>query len=347
MYTVIDYLNYYKNISLSDVHWNNMDNLVCSILVYLNIESFKEEKNISELYDYYLKFKNKATNSLMAPKAFDMLSIILSSKRYKELTVSNFNVLLNNKTQFGAATFKIKNILVVSFRGTDGSFIGWVENFRIAYEYPTYTQNLAIDYLNNIDNYDQKNIYVVGHSKGGNLAMVSSMEANDEVFDRIKKVCNFDGPGFRKDEYNSQKYNRLSKKLYNVVPTGSIVGVLLNNKKYEVIKSNEIAFDEHYPTSWNVFGEYFVKGTSSKVSMQLHENTTTGLAKLDQEKVKEIFETLFKSMGGNYSDGFKISLSDLRSIFNNMKNVDLSTLNYINKIINTLVNVSRVGDKEE
>ncbi|MEI3499052.1 MAG: Mbeg1-like protein [Bacilli bacterium] len=59
---------------------------------------------------------------------------------------------------------------IISFKGTDSSLIGWLENFRLAYEYPTYTQKLAIDYLKNNISFLDQDVYVVGHSKGGNLA---------------------------------------------------------------------------------------------------------------------------------------------------------------------------------
>ena len=42
VYTVYDYLKYYKNTSLEDVHWNALDNLVCAVLVYLPVKSFNK-----------------------------------------------------------------------------------------------------------------------------------------------------------------------------------------------------------------------------------------------------------------------------------------------------------------
>ena len=39
MCTIFDYLKYYKNKKISDVHWNAQDMLLCAILTYTSVES--------------------------------------------------------------------------------------------------------------------------------------------------------------------------------------------------------------------------------------------------------------------------------------------------------------------
>ena len=333
MYTVIDYLKYYKNISLKDVHWNTMDNLVCAILVYLPSKSFNDNISIPKLYQSLSNYSENE-KSLMIPKALEVLNIIKDSKRYKDLIVSDFLKIKNEKTQFGACTFKIDGKTIVSFQGTDGSFIGWIENFRLAYEYPTYTHSLAINYLSQVASYSS-DIVVVGHSKGGNLAMVSAMEIENQ--EKVKAIYNFDGPGFRLNEFMTEKYKNMQQKLINIVPTDSIVGILLNNKNYSVVSSSEHAFKEHYPTTWNTYGECFIESKLSNISKQLHESTTKGIEELDQEQVKLTFETLFKSVGKSYSSEFKLTFNDIKNIVNNMKGVDPKVITYINTIIDSMI----------
>ena len=72
IFTIIDYLKFYKDTSFDDVRWNDLDNLLGAILVYLPVPSFKEGKNLKELYDYALS-KTLATSSFMAPKAMEIL----------------------------------------------------------------------------------------------------------------------------------------------------------------------------------------------------------------------------------------------------------------------------------
>ena len=52
MYTITDYLKYYKDISLRKVQWNAADHLACSILTYLPIPSYQGVKTLDEFYQY-------------------------------------------------------------------------------------------------------------------------------------------------------------------------------------------------------------------------------------------------------------------------------------------------------
>lgn len=337
MYTIIDYLIFYKDISINEVHWNIMDNLMCSILVYLPIDSFNNYKTITELYNYSNNYKLNEKSSLMVPVAYQVLELVKDSKRYKNLKTSNFINNKNDLVQFGASTFRINNKTIISYKGTDGSLIGWIENIRIGYQYPTYTHRLAIDYINKNIKINDTNVYVVGHSKGGNLAMVSAMELSNYKFNKIKEVDNFDGPGFRYKEFDSLKYKRLSKKLVNIVPTESVVGVLLNNQNYNVVKSNKYAFYEHYSSSWNIFGEHFINGYLSNISKGIHESTTKGIKNLNNEDLEEYFETIFNNLEKDYSSDFKLTFEDLIKIYKNMKKVDSDISKYIEIMLNSMI----------
>ena len=257
----------------------------------------------------------------MVPKAYELLDIIKNSKRYKNLKIKNFVRIKDDTTQFGAATFILDDKKIVSFKGTDGSLIGWIENIRIAYKYLTVTQTLAVNYLKDNIDINDKEVYVTGHSKGGNLALVSSMELEDSLFNKITAIYNFDGPGLRLEEYNSLKYKRVLPKLNNIVPSMS-------------------AFEEHYPTSWNIFGQCFVLDELSKSSLQLHESTTTGIKDLENSKIEYTFETLFANLGKEYTKPVRVEMEDVKNILHNVKNIDKGVYTYIETIISAMLSVS-------
>ena len=82
------------------------------------------------------------------------------------------------QTQFAAATFQLpdghkrrkptyKGTLVISFRGTDDSLIGWKEDFNMAFQYPVPAQRSASAYLDMVARLWEGPIILVGHSKGG------------------------------------------------------------------------------------------------------------------------------------------------------------------------------------
>lgn len=346
MYTIKDYINFYKDNSLEEVHWNAQELLLAAIIVYLPIKSFEEAKSLKEFYDYAISFKKDKSSGVMAPLSYELLELIKDSKRYKNLKISNFEKVRDNNTQFGAVTIRINDLTIISYKGTDGSLIGWMENFRLGYEYPTYTQVLAQKYLLKTLTKEDKKVYVTGHSKGGNLAMSSIMSASDDIYNRLVAVYNFDGPGFRKEEYKSPQYERLHKKLVNIIPTGSVVGTILNNKDYHVIKSAEYAFNEHYPTSWCCFGEHFIKGELSSISKQFHETTTTAYEKLDQEKVKDTVETIFSNLPSEYSSDLKLNLNDFKEFYKNMRNIDPDVRNYLDTIVDSMIKSTYTKEKE-
>ena len=335
MFTILDYLENYKDIKIKDVHWNSLDNLLCAILVYIPLKSFNGKKSLENFFLDAQKVKPVPEKTgEMVRTAYTALDIIRNSERYKNLNIYEFTNLTNEETQFGACTFRISEKAIISFKGTDSSIIGWIENFRVTYSYPTNTHILAINYLkNNAHKLTDKEVYVVGHSKGGNLAMVSAMEAPPATFKKIKSVYNFDGPGLRKEQFESESYKNLSPKLINVLPSGSVIGVLLYNENYNVVKSEGIAFSEHYPVNWNVFGEFFVAGQISNLSAQLHENSTIGTENLDPMKMQEAFETVFINLEKNYSSKFNFSFDEIIKIYKNMKNLDPEISQSIDKIV--------------
>lgn len=332
MYTVFDYINYYKDIPLKKTKWNAIDNLICSILCYLPLREFKEKVNIKDLHTKLLR-SSKDYDDVFIKKTIEAFEIIENSIRYKDMYVLNSVNKKNKSVQFGALTFKINNIKVISFRGTDSSHIGWLENFRLIYEYPTNTQILAINYLDeNIGVFDMNEVYVVGHSKGGNLAMVSAMEISNFKFNKIKRVYNFDGPGFRKKDFESEKFEKLSTKLTNILPSGSLIGVLMYNKDYEVVKSNTVVGLDHFPTSWNIFGEFFVKDKLLTVGKKLHNRTTVELEKLDPNLFKDFIEELFDKLSKEKTTDIKLSFSTAKKVYEGMKDVDPKMKKYLDDI---------------
>ena len=336
MYTIYDYLEFYKNKN-SDL--NDIDYLLFSILSYLPIKEYTGKKNLKEFIDYSLKFKNNIKKGSMAEKAYELLDKINNSSRYSNLKVYNPVFIKNDNTQFGALTFRIKNKTIISYKGTDGSYIGWIENFRIGYKFPTYTQELALKYLEDNTNLFDRNIYLVGHSKGGNLAITSLYLSDNNLYNRIKKVYNFDGPGLRYKEFTSDRFNQISYKIINYIPSGSMVGVLMDNKEYNVIKSNELAWKEHYPTSWQVFGEFFIPSTLSNASKKIHDSSTKNIRHLEYEKMENAFEQLYTTFGKEYDSSFRPNLNDFKRFFSNMKSIDPEIAKYLENVFNSLLNI--------
>lgn len=102
--------------------------------------------------------------------------------------------------QFAAMTFFYRDAFAfVGFRGTDESIVGWKEDFNMAYAMPVPAQDQASRYLATAAPHLPERIIVGGHSKGGNLAEYAALHAPADVQNRIVRVYNLDGPGFKED----------------------------------------------------------------------------------------------------------------------------------------------------
>lgn len=338
MFTIYDYLDYYKNCSFEEVGFNQMDAMLFACLVYLPIKSFSENKSYKDFVSYAYTFYKDDYSGDMKPSSFALLNKIKTSKRYENIIISNFKNVRNNDTQFGAMGVRFNDNLLIAFKGSDSSLISWIENLRLNYQYPTYTQNKGIKYAKDNILDSDKNVYLVGHSKGGNLAMCAGMEIPSGLRDKVKVIYNFDGPGFLKKEYD-KKFNLIKEKVVNIVPTGSVVGMCLYNDNFKSVKSKDLAFGEHYPVGWGVFGEFFVKTSLSRVSKQIHEMTTTNLDAVDKKQLGETIEELCKGLGVDYDSDFHLSMSEIWEIIRNMKGIDPKVYKYLTSVMQTLMKV--------
>lgn len=338
MFTIYDYLDYYKNCSFEEVEFNQMDAMLFACLVYLPIKSFSENKSYKDFVSYAYTFYKDDYSGVMKPSSFALLNKIKTSKRYENIIISNFKNVRNNDTQFGAMSVRFNDNLLIAFKGSDSSLISWIENLRLNYQYPTYTQSKGIKYAKDNILDSDKNVYLVGHSKGGNLAMCAGMEIPSGLRDKVKVIYNFDGPGFLKKEYD-KKFNLIKEKVVNIVPTGSVVGMCLYNDNFKSVKSKDLAFGEHYPVGWGVFGEFFVKTSLSRVSKQIHEMTTTNLDAVDKKQLGETIEELCKGLGVDYDSDFHLSMSEIWEIIRNMKGIDPKVYKYLTSVMQTLMKV--------
>lgn len=338
MFTIYDYLDYYKNCSFEEVGFNQIDAMLFACLVYLPIKSFSENKSYKDFVSYAYTFYKDDYSGVMKPSSFALLNKIKTSKRYENIIISNFKNVRNNDTQFGAMSVRFNDNLLIAFKGSDSSLISWIENLRLNYQYPTYTQSKGIKYAKDNILDSDKNVYLVGHSKGGNLAMCAGMEIPSGLRDKVKVIYNFDGPGFLKKEYD-KKFNLIKEKVVNIVPTGSVVGMCLYNDNFKSVKSKDLAFGEHYPVGWGVFGEFFVKTSLSRVSKQIHEMTTTNLDAVDKKQLGETIEELCKGLGVDYDSDFHLSISEIWEIIRNMKGIDPKVYKYLTSVMQTLMKV--------
>lgn len=294
---VFNYIEKYKNYTFQEMKMNDIDMLIFSQLSYLNLtEVFKTQndyKSIREIINI-LQETDYSPVGIAAVDTYKIIKAMNNTVRYSNIKIGNYIYKNEDELQFGVLTIKFDNNIIISFEGTDNTLNGWKEDFLLSYTYPTKGQILAKDYLSKIIKFDFNNYYVVGHSKGGNLALTSSMEQPYLKRLKIKRIYSFDGPGLKESEFYSKKYENIKNKLVNIIPNFSIVGVLLKQENVKVIKSNGLGIYQHEATTWQIKDNDFVYTEQMMLSKSLDEAINVWLKKYDVTDRKKIVDEVFK-----------------------------------------------------
>ena len=210
MSNFIDYLKWRGDLSFSASPFNEVDNLIFSQLCFVDfsdiVSSAPEEqiclhmaarKTLAKLGP-----KSKKLGFMIPKEILDLLELLAQTPRYRNIKLFSYisRTDIDQEFQFSAISAIIDNENIVSvFRGTDDTLIGWKEDFNMILFPNIPSQKMALEYLENIHfAYPDKNLIVCGHSKGGNLAIYSSVMVNESTQKSISKVYSNDGPGFSK-----------------------------------------------------------------------------------------------------------------------------------------------------
>lgn len=308
MANIVTYVNYYKDKTFDEIPFNDMDALIFSQLSYVDLskvmDSSKLPITIEALGKLYFKEVTKdqmKNRRRLYRNTYDLFDSIQNTIRYKDLVISNYSSIVDDEKQFGALAIRYKKKwLFVSFEGTDSSVIGWKEDFDMSYTFPVPSQKLAISFLENEVKLFDKNVYVGGHSKGGNLAIVAAMQASSFVRHRLNTIYNFDGPGLRSMEYHSLAYSKIRSKIKKFIPKESIIGITLHHDlDYVVVDSDARGIWQHDAFSWQCFGNFFVTASLSKKSIQFSNSLKKFLSEVSYEEreviVNDVYTLLLKS----------------------------------------------------
>lgn len=267
MASIRGFLKQNGNKSFLDFPFCEADLIVIALLSYCNYEQSSITKN-KDLYNSFTNIrdfmdentKKRITNNFFKPNEFlSFLEMFNKSSRYDNVKLGFFeeNRSNRNEIQFFGLTFFIDDKIFVTFRGTDRSVVGWQEDFDLVLKDVIPSQEEAKNYLFKMVNLLKKPVYVLGHSKGGNLAYFAYYFNDINVQDMVTKVYNLDGPGFKFDTKKLYKKNK--EKLVKIVPHDDVVGILLNDPSELIIcKSSEVNVNAHDLLTWqfDFFNKY-------------------------------------------------------------------------------------------
>lgn len=347
------YLQYFGHYTLSQLPFNEVDALILSELAYMNFDGIvprirenKEAVNFSSLTDDVIK--NLATNTLAEPDNVHMVKKMLKTERFKDMKMnfyrSRFDV--NLELQFSAIVFIFNECNFIAFRGTDTTLIGWKEDFNMSFLDVIPSQEQCLLYLQNVANNLDGKIYLGGHSKGGNLACFAGIYTNKEIQNRIVKIYDFDGPGFKYDIFNSNKYKNVENKIKKYITRDSMVGVIMHNvENYEVVKCYGISLMQHDPFRWCVTKEGKLDTTeNTTLNCQVFEHAVKDwmLCYSDEERSKIIdilFDLLNASEKSTIIDFKSELIKCIKAIRKRYKQLESETVEYLKHVFKEYWNI--------
>lgn len=348
METMFHYIKKYGGKTFEEEEFNEVDNLVFASLSYLDFQDIvPSNRNTIPLKEAGHLFMKKHSYSEVKAygfaqrDAYKVLKAIVDTRRYSSVLAYSYVYLSNDDKQFGAITFRYKkNFIYVSFEGTDHLLSGWKEDFQMAYEFPVPSQEHAIWYLNKTISIFDKNVIVGGHSKGGNLALISSMYCFPFLRSKIKKIYNNDGPGLRERELSSKQYQKVKDRLVHFIPEVSYVGILLRSDCRTSIACSRMDILSHAFSSWGVDDKKIILKEQNPVSASLEKSILLWLEKHDDVKRKKLITSIFRALE-------KCEIDDIRDFVNvkvalevveNLKSLDKETKELVHSFLEFNIN---------
>ena len=352
--SLFDYIDYYKDYTFLETGFNEVDNVIFSCLAYVNynfiVSSNKSNKlTIKEVGDTYFSLHQKQPkiDMLAVKEAVKLLKKVKDTTRYKDVLMYSYKYIGNEESQFSALTFEIsKDLCYVAFEGTDQLISGWKEDCKMAYEFPVTAHKYAVKYLNYNFLFSNKRLIIGGHSKGGNLALVSSMCCNYFVKNKIINIYSNDGQGLRKAQIESKKYESIKDRLIHIIPQYSIVGLLLrHDDNYTVIHSTRKGAISHCTSYWEVENDHFLRDELSPFSKILDQGIITWLDKYDDEKREKFVNSVFEILEANNVQSLLQLKKQVKLLFKVIKSAkDLDPI--VSEMLKDLLKVMNETNKE-
>ncbi|MEG1458502.1 MAG: Mbeg1-like protein [Acetivibrio sp.] len=355
MGNTVNYLIQYGAYTLKEKPFNEVDNLILSQLSYLKFEGMvpgllKRRKNMK----FMELFCHPKREQLFLDERYEipnrsLFEAVAFSRRFQNMKMNYFIDVVNTEEemQFSAITFFLEDGTVyVAFRGTDETLIGWKEDFNMAFKAPIPSQLWSVNYLNQVGKKIGTPFMVGGHSKGGNLAVYSSVKCNHQVKQKISRIYTNDGPGFVGNIFSFEEFNLVKDKIYKIVPQSSLIGMLLKHREdYHVVASTgRGGMGQHDPFTWEIEeGRFVYRNDLSQGRKLLNERLNEWVESLDEKQRSIFVETLYQVISATEAETLLELTEEWKDnaikMLNAIKDIDPETRKMIGKIITALFRI--------
>ncbi len=356
MANLLDYIGWRGDLSLKASPFNEVDALILAELSFLDFTAIVPPPELGRgvvlreaAAEFFRRSEGKEVDmGVLVPDAIpDMFCRMAGSIRYGDMVLGGFESLtdLALEQQFAALTVELGDGSVcVAFRGTDDTLVGWKEDLNLSFLEKIPSQEQARAYLARIaQQYKKEKLRITGHSKGGNLAVFSAVNADEKTQKRILGVYNNDGPGFLSDLREREEYLRIADRITTIVPQSSVVGRLLeHDRNMQVVYSTASGVMQHDGFSWEVLGTEFVRLKDFSREGKLLDETIDRWAESLSPQQREafadaVYEVLTATGARTLSDLRGEKLSSAAAIVKTFSNLDRDTRRALTSALRALV----------
>lgn len=358
MENIITYVERYQDKDFGQMPFNEVDALVLSQFIYMKLDGLvphHEDRNRVEPLKLCHMAALMDEEKVFIDKRYEkdnraLLTSMLGGIRFSSMQMHYYSNIVSvvAETQFSALTvFLEKGPVVVVFRGTDESLVGWKEDFNMCFSEPVTGQELSARYLEQVGSEIRKKLIITGHSKGGNFAVYSSMNVQEDIQNRIERVYSFDSPGFRPEILASVDFGKIRGKICKFLPHSCVVGMLLQSQEpYRVVECASVGFMQHNPYNWHVEEDHFKEledvADGSKI---FNETINQWLLSLNDEELHGFAEIWYEiAKSAHVKDLLEVSSAPVKAMYDlweAMRDLDEEKKQMAKRLLGSLLLVSR------
>lgn len=310
-HTMVDYVQSYGEYNFWRQSPTIVDGLVLATICYADLEvtPFGKINNFNCTISELGQLVNVGDISRLMwnrVRGERLLSLVADSKRFCDVLIHDYRHDINAdvQKQFTAVTFSLNTdvgyIDVIAFQGTDDTLTGWKEDFNMMFERHLPAQQLAVKYLEEIASLSDNKLVLVGHSKGGNLAVYAAMKSSRWTKKRIAAVYDYDGPGFLPNTFTALEKVGVAGKIIKVVPENAFFGMLLDSDPYKrlIVRSDGRSIFQHDPLTWLIDdnGNLELAENVSRLSKLTIRSIRRWLTNLSMEQRREFVDGLYRAI---------------------------------------------------
>ena len=303
MATTLDYLRWRGDLTFSERRFNSLDASLFASLAYLAFDPSVAGHSLKEVCEAL--YRQHDPKQPFDPKEKTELLLLPRSPRYAGIEILDWVSKMEAEPepmQFNAGAFRLdKSTIIVAFRGTDQSMIGWNEDMIMNYTPEIEGQKVAARYLDKIGRaFPHDRIFVTGHSKGGNYAHYALAFADPDIQERIIRTYSFDGPGYSQEVYTYPGFQQALDKMKTYIPESSIIGTMLDHpERVLVVKCTMPATNQHDPRTWSVGRDSYVLAPDgwTKTARMIRHSLIQFNHNIPNSKRGQMWSALFDAFG--------------------------------------------------